>query len=344
MKHKILNNSKLELISFVLIIFFFGACKKSSSDTLLGNWVKQSDFEGVPRTDAVAFTIGTNAYLGTGYDGTNRLSDFWQYDPDRNFWQQKASLRVPGAADTLVRNGAVGFGTDTKGYIGTGYNGSKKLTDFWEYDPTNNTWTKKADFAGGARYGAVSFSIANIGYIGTGYNDNTLKDFWQYNPTNNSWTQIVSIAGSKRRDAAAFVVNGIAYVGTGVDNGVYVSDFWAYDPTSANWTRKRDIANTSDESYDDNYKIVGINGAGFSIGSKGYIATASQSTVSQDVWEYNPSTDLWTKKHAFEGSARTEAVGFTVNNRGFVATGRNSSYYFDDIWEFRPDDEYNKND
>ena len=34
-----------------------------------------------------------------------------------------------------------------------------------------NTWKKKADFGGGARYGAVGFSIGSKGYIGTGYDN-----------------------------------------------------------------------------------------------------------------------------------------------------------------------------
>ena len=40
--------------------------------------------------------------------------------------------------------------------------------DFWEYDPTTNTWTQKANFGGTPRDGAVGFSIGSKGYIGTG--------------------------------------------------------------------------------------------------------------------------------------------------------------------------------
>ena len=55
--------------------------------------------------------------------------------------------------------------------------------DFWEYDPSTNTWTQKLDFGGTARHGAVGFAIGNKGYIGTGYNGTSgTKDFWEYNP------------------------------------------------------------------------------------------------------------------------------------------------------------------
>jgi len=59
------------------------------------------------------------------------------------------------------------FSIGNKGYIGTGYDPSYK-NDFWEYDPTANNWTRKADFLGSARQLAVGFSIGNKGYIGTG--------------------------------------------------------------------------------------------------------------------------------------------------------------------------------
>jgi hypothetical protein len=103
----------------VLIIGFlasplFTSCSGGSDEPeLVGNWVELSDFDGIPRSDAVGFSIGTKGYLGTGYDGTERLKDFWEYDPGRNAWTQKADL--PGVA----RNGATGFATDTKGYLGT---------------------------------------------------------------------------------------------------------------------------------------------------------------------------------------------------------------------------------
>ncbi|MFN8256614.1 MAG: kelch repeat-containing protein [Bacteroidales bacterium] len=333
MKNKLL----FLLLNTFCTVLFFNSCEKDEDTELIGDWAKASDFEGIPRTDAVGFTIGDKAYLGTGYDGDERLNDFWEYDPERDFWQQKADL--PGSG----RNGAVGFGTESKGYIGTGYDGSEKLDDFWEYDPTSNAWLKKADFEGGARYGSVGFAIEGIGYIGTGYDGNTLKDFWKYNPETDEWTQIVSIGGSKRRDATAFVIDNKAYVFTGVNNGSYVSDFWCYDPSAETWTEKREIENASDDDYDDEYDITGINAVGFSIGLMGYVATGGQGSVGNSVWEYDPLTDLWQKKTNFEGSARTEAVAFTVNNRGFIATGRNSSYYFDDIWEFKPNDTYSKN-
>jgi hypothetical protein len=55
-----------------------------------------------------------------------------------------------------------------------------------------------------------------------------------------------------------------------------------------------------------------------------------------DTWEYDFGADLWTPKTIFQGTARQGAVWFSVNNQGYVATGRNVTLSFDDIYQFYP--------
>ena len=345
-----LNGNRASKLSFLYLlcmvftlVMLAVSCNddESTTENLIGNWIECSDFEGVPRSDAVGFAIGNKGYIGTGYNGQEdeRLKDFWEYDADRDTWIQRAEF--PGVA----RNSAVGFGTDTKGYIGTGYDGRDKLNDFWEYDPATNTWAQKADFSGSARYGAVGIAINNKGYIGTGYDGYYLKDFWEYDPSADSWTQKTSVGGNKRRDAVGFTLNGKGYICTGIDNGSYENDFWEYDPAVDSWTKKNPISNVSDESFDDNYtSIKGINKVAFTVNGKAYLATGGEGSAGNIVWEYDPAVDLWEQKTAFEGTGRADAVTFSIGNRGYVATGRNSSYYFDDIFAFDPSAEYNEND
>jgi len=332
-------------------LFLLYACTKTgSSTTIIGNWVSRFDFDGVSRSEAVSFTIGDVAYVGTGYAGSgnatktnDRLADLWKYNVDNNSWTVMASL-----PDSAARTNAVGFGTSTKGYISTGLaqDAITKLKDTWEYDPTANTWTKKADFAGTARYDAVAFSINNVGYIVTGYDGNYLKDFYSYNPAGaGTWTQLQSFQGYKRKAAVAFVYQNKAYVCTGQDNTTFPNDFWVYDPSgSGTWTQKRQIANVSTDSYDDSYNIVRANAVAFVMGGKGYVATGENGSVFKTVWEYDFTGDQWTQKTDFEGGTRTGATGFTVKDRGFLLTGAQSSQVFSDFWEFHPNEDYNQYD
>ena len=340
MKKYIYNLKLLSQVTFLGILLIFVSCNEDSSDDdKIGNWIELSDFDGVPRSDAVAFTLNNKAYLGTGYEkGSDRLNDFWVYDPELNYWTQKADF--PGTP----RNGAVGFGINNKGYIGTGYDGENKLKDFWEYNSEDNSWIQIADFGGSERYGAVSFSIDDDGYVGTGYDGNYLKDFWKYSQISGQWVQSVSIGGSKRRNAVTFTINRKGYLCTGIDNGIYEDDFWAYDPDTELWTRLRDISDSSDENFDDDYIIVGVDKVAFSVNEKGYVASGGTGGVGGSIWEYDPITDLWEEKTYMEGASRIDAVGFGIGNRGYIATGRNTSSYFDDLWGFDPDAELDEND
>lgn len=316
----------------------------SSTDTE-GNWILRSSFEGVGRSEAVSFSIGSKGFIVTGYDGSKRLKDLWQYDADYNFWQQKAEF--PGTA----RHAATGFAIGNKGYIGTGSDGYNRLNDFWEYDSDNDQWLQRADFAGSARYNAVGFSISGKGYIATGFDGNYLKDIWEFDPssgTNGGWTQRVSMSGEKRMGAVAFVHNNKAYIVTGVYSGGTVNDLNVFDPSQAEgqaWTMLRKISNVSDETYDDDYAIVRSKAVAFMMNNKAYISTGQNGSVLKDTWEYDFATDTWAAKTAFEGAARSGASAFSLNNRAFVLLGTTSSsstQALEDVREFFPDQEYNE--
>ncbi|MCE5262068.1 MAG: hypothetical protein LLG97_00900, partial [Deltaproteobacteria bacterium] len=140
-----------------------------------------------------------------------------------NAWTQKADF------GGTARSSAVGFSIGSKGYIGTGYDGSYKK-DFWEYDPVLDSWTQKADFGGTARLVAVGFSIDSKGYIGTGSDNSYKKDFWEYEPVSNAWTQWADFGGTERGFAVGFSIGGKGYIGTGIDGaGTRLKDFREYE-------------------------------------------------------------------------------------------------------------------
>lgn len=212
-------------------------------------WTRKADFTGGARGGATGFSIGNKGYVGTGamrgstgiYKDSSTI-DFWEFDPASNVWTQKASFA--GTA----RINASGFSIGEKGYIGLGRNSldySYLYNDLWEYDPMSDTWVKKADFAGVARYGAASFSIGDKGYIGTGYGNlsRSSNDFWEYDPTTNAWTQKANYSGDPRELAIGFSIGNKGYLGTGYrSNNEYTygpkCDIWEYDPALNKWVEK----------------------------------------------------------------------------------------------------------
>lgn len=322
------------------------SCKGGDDDDdLIGNWVELDDLGGDARSEAVAFSIGNIGYIGTGYNGEDRLKDFWSYNTETSKWIEVASLPRTAAA----RTSAVAFSAAGKGYVGTGWNGDNRLADFWVYNPESNTWDTLNASAGvtpSARYGAVAFSINNIGYVGTGYDGSTLLDFYAYNPANNTWSTIANHP-TKVREAVAFVLGNKGYVVTGEKNSEHINDFNMYDPDTDSWVSKRKVSNVSDESYDDAYSITRKKAVAFVVGSKAYVATGERTgTLLPDTWEYDSATDTWTALTGIEDNkTRKDAVAFsTANGRGFVCTGETSSSYYDDLWEFQPTVDYNDED
>ena len=274
-----------------------------SFDPNTGSWTTLTPFPGVARYYGVAFTVGSKGYVGTGYDGTNYLSDFWQFDPSVN---------------TKV--------TNSNGTVTT----------------TIGSWKKIADFltapGGSARYGAVAGSVGNYGYVGCGFDLNYKKDFYRYDPSTDTWATFAGFPGDKRMGAVAFTINGQMYVGTGINNGTIDTDFWSYNPTGDVWTQKRNTANqtTGSDIYD--YSAVARNNAvSFVIGSFGYIATGSNGAARADCYQYDPTMDTWTKLNPFLGAARSNAVGFGIGNYGYVGLGSNgSSTPYDNFYKLDP--------
>lgn len=321
----------ITLICFGLVLIGCSDDDDTSSDR--GNWKERSVFDGTPRSNAISFTINGKGYMGTGYDGDDYLSDFWEYNIEGDYWSQKANF--PGVA----RSSASSFAIEDKGYVGVGYDGNNELSDFWEYDTTTNSWTQKADFGGGLRRSAVSFGINGTGYLGTGYDgDNDKKDFWKYNPTTNEWSELVGFGGDKRRDGTSFIINDKVYVGTGITNGLYNDDFWEFDPQTEVWTRKRDL------DYNDDYSVMRSNAVGFTINNYGYIVSGYNSGALTTAWEYNPTDDTWEEITGIEATARQDAVSFSTGSRGYVLLGRTGSLYLDDNYELFPQEDYDDED
>ena len=236
-----------------------------------------------------------------------------------NTWTQKADF------GGVERSKSVGFSIGSKGYIGTGWDGSYSFRkDFWEYDPASNTWTQKADFAGEGRHSAVGFAIGSKGYIGTG--TVSTKDFWEYDPTAKAWTQKADFGGEARNNAVRYSIGSKGYIGTGFDNSSYMKDFWEYDPAANTWTQKADFGGTARQ-----------NAVGFSIGSKGYIGIGRDDSSKRDFWEYDPALNTWTQKADFGGTGQIAPVGFSIGNKGYIGTGVNGSYSLTkDFWEYDP--------
>lgn len=103
--------------------------------------------------------------------------------------------------------------------------------------------------------------------------------------------------------------------------------------TPNSWTRRNDMGREATNPLSARVEAVA-----FSIGTKGYVATGSNTTTKlNDLWEYDMGTNSWTQKAALPGPARDKAVGFSIGNKGYVGTGQDfSGGRLNDFWEYDP--------
>lgn len=254
-------------------------------DPILDTWTQMANMPGVARRNAVAFSLGAFGYVGTGMSHNesafgSTLSDFWKYDPSTNTWSSVANY--PGNSGNGIYF-ATAFAVQNKGYVCGGKAGPNSYrSDLWEYDPTSNAWTQKANFPGGVRYQHCSFSINNSGYVGLGTdNDMFRDDFWEYKPSSNMWIERASLPSSERSGAATFTIDQRGYVCMG-NNGGLLDDLWEYNPYEDHWEVR--------DNYSGSRRKWAV---GFSLLGKGYVGLGDgYSGKKQSMYMYTPLDGL----------------------------------------------------
>jgi len=168
------------------------------------------------------------------------------YDVNTHIWADRAAY--PGLAAYRSTYAA----SANKGYVMGGqhnidYQEPVLHHENWEYNFANNTWAKKADVPGVARYDAMSIALDDKIYFGTGATDGVsppvvlLKDWWEFNTLTNTWTKKADFGGGARAYACGFVLDGKVYAGAGrkLDNSDQLSDLWLYDPGANTWAHRQ---------------------------------------------------------------------------------------------------------
>ena len=202
-------------------------------------------------------------------------------------------------------------------------------SDFWSYRP-NEGWDSLAIFpAPEPRRGAIAFTIENVGYMGGGINQDSiiLNDFWSFSP-NDGWDKLTEFqfncddsAPCPTFGATAFVINDKAYIGSGrLDFGRdnMSDDLWTFHP-SEGWN-KLDHASFNGSTAPSPREGA----AAFVIDEIAYLGTGlrQDSIVLDDFWSFDPGADVpWTRKAAFSGQDRYDAIGFSLDGNGYITTG-----------------------
>ncbi|SOD95842.1 Kelch repeat-containing protein [Spirosoma fluviale] len=243
------------------------------------------------------------------------------------------------ALPSIFREEASSFSIGKNGYFGLGFgntDGQYRINvthndDLWEFNIVAKTWRRVADFKGGKRSGATSFSINGRGYVAFGYSTTCpangvcefiyYDDIWEFNPDTNSWSKVTTYTSSSGiRYAEVFVISSKAYILTG-------TECLEFDPATRS-IRKRTASS------------LGLFGGVFTLNNKGYVLLGDPDIEqNKRVYEYDPKTDVWTRKNDFPGKPRILPISFSINGYGYCGSGyqRGNPYqHFRDFWQYNP--------
>lgn len=270
--------------------------------------------------------FGGLGYSNTGTSGY--LSDLWEYSPSTGEWTW---VKGPSGQNTSGLYGVLGSAADANspggryaattwtdssgnlwlfgGYGYDRYGTLGRLNDLWRFNPSIGEWTwmsggNAASASGvygtqgtaatgnvpGARYSASAWidSSGNLWMFGgSGYDASgdlgNLNDLWEYSPSSGEWTWV---AGGSGDDAV----------------GVYGTQGSA---AAGNVPGARQAANAWLDSSGDLWLFGGYGTSASAVGSL------------NDLWEFSPTTGMWTWVN---GADSANASG-TYGTQGSAAAG-----------------------
>ncbi len=130
-------------------------------DIASDNWIAHTDIPGVPRHHPYYFDLDGYAFVGFGH-GNGIFRDLYRWDPSDDSWTQMNDF--PGEA----RVAGTQFSHDGFGYVLSGDGDDHfymEEGEFWQYDPSDDSWLQMPSHPGLSRWAPGSFVIDGVVYL-----------------------------------------------------------------------------------------------------------------------------------------------------------------------------------
>lgn len=178
-------------------------------------WTQLENFPYYGREHPAMIPVNDKVYVGCGNNQDGNLGDWWEYNIVTDQWSQKSDFigynrHHPyyfGIGDYAY----MGFGHGSNFGPGSNPNSSPYIySDFYRYDPNNDTWLELSNFPSEARVAGTQFSFNGKGYILSGDGDDhgplDTGEFWEYSPDTDTWIQFTSHPGDAIWAPGSFVI------------------------------------------------------------------------------------------------------------------------------------------
>ncbi len=294
--------------------------------TIYEPWRQLKDIPWQDAAVTIGFSMNNRGYVTNTYPEYDKVLE---YVPAEDQWVQKNNhpSEYPNNA----------FTTGNHAYIIDFFSG------FFQYNFDTDQWTEKANLPpSDFKFEYSTFSIGTSGYVCGGYNTSgwyqSTNRLLKYNEETNTWTHKRSFPLPGISEGIGFSINGKGYVGLGrSDEYTPILELYEYDPNSNQWALKISF---EDILYESNYGR--ILSSVFVINNKAYIFSGSRatgtyySTESNDIYEFDPITNIIRRLPDCPSLPRLKSFSFAVNGKGYIGGGFAPGSMHKDFWEFDP--------
>jgi hypothetical protein len=287
-------------------------------------WNQIVDFTGTARDDASSFTINNKVYCGLGLDaGFSCKSDIKVFDFSSETWSDGVSL--PSGEERQYANG---FSHHGNGYIFGGINSAAVyLSDFWKFDPINNSWSSLPELPSTGRAGAVCFVLVDTFYCVGGKTDGGIisNEVWAFDLVNQAWIQKGNLPFDGIWRGISFTWNNLGIIGLGKhNNGSLNTLCYHYFPNTDLWQSITQL-NLTPTTYS---MFAQIGNFGYVYGGVREDLTYSNQFIRIDfnTWETTSLTP-------FPADARRGGIGFVGSTDFYISTGVSALARLNETWK-----------
>ncbi len=267
-------------------------------------------------------TTNDKLYGMTSEGGTSGWGVLFEYDANSNTFQK--SFDFEKATNGKTPSGSLIKAINGKIYGMTSLGGTNNMGVIFEYNLSTLTITKKFDFDGatngkdprGSLIQATNGKIYGVTYAGGSNDDGVL---FEYDAATNTYLKKLDfdsvISGQHPYEALLQATNGKLYgmtsLGGASNNGV----LFEYNPATSTYTKKLDFDGINSGSRPNGSLMQALNGKIYGMTSQG---GSSDMGV---LFEFDPATNIYTKKLDFGGSA------YGRNPTGSLIQGNDGKLY-----------------
>uniref|UniRef100_K3WUC3 BTB domain-containing protein n=1 Tax=Globisporangium ultimum (strain ATCC 200006 / CBS 805.95 / DAOM BR144) TaxID=431595 RepID=K3WUC3_GLOUD len=272
-------------------------------------------------------------YIFGGYDGSNRVNDFYEFNFNRRMWSVVTASGLP--PNPRDRHVAVVYKDSF--YVFAGFDGSSRVNDFIEYNFLTQKWSNVTVAAGmppTPRHSHAAVVYDKSMYCFGGYDGSYRNDFHEFNFETGTWTLVAATGRVPRpRYRSSLVVHkNTCVLFGGHDGSRHLNDVHVFNFGLRSWTSLVTEC-PAPIPRDSHVAVIHSNSM--------YIFGGSTGGAMNDFYELNLESNIW-QPLTFNGQSPGQRfchVGSVYDSSLIIFGGYDGSSRLNDFKQFRFGDE-----